>query len=100
LENCEKYADGDLSEQEIAMKKRGMMYEKGYGEIVDYWLEEDMKLNRKDRRTNLAIFEQLKEEYGFEGSYRTVCAYIQEVEKHMCFSIKFKLTVKVTIKYI
>ncbi|BBU37924.1 hypothetical protein A3Q35_14710 [Aeribacillus pallidus] len=67
-----KYADGDLSEQEVVKKKRGIMYEKGYGEIVDCWLEEDMKLNRKDRRTNLAIFEQLKEEYGFEGSYRTV----------------------------
>jgi transposase len=55
-----------------------MMYESQHGEIVDDWLKEDMKLPRKDRRTNLAIFKQLKEEYGFEGSYRTVCAYIQE----------------------
>jgi hypothetical protein len=62
-----KYADGDLSEQEFLKKKRGMIFKKRDGEIVDCWLE-DMKLNRKDRRTNsyttnTVIFEFNKLEY-------------------------------------
>lgn len=41
-----------------------MIYEKGFGEIVDYWLEENIKLKRKNRRTNKKI-EDLKEEHQF-----------------------------------
>ncbi|WP_079707632.1 IS21 family transposase [Paraliobacillus ryukyuensis] len=72
-----KYADGEVSQESLSSSKKGMMYDEGYGEIVDYWLEEDMKLKRKDRRTNKNMFEQLKREHGFKGSYRTVCDYIQ-----------------------
>jgi transposase len=72
-----KYADGNVRSKEIEQKKRGMMYEEGYGEIVDDWLEEDLKLKRKERRTSKRIFQQLKNEHGFQGSYRTVCEYVQ-----------------------
>jgi predicted transcriptional regulator len=34
-----KYADGESLEETLTFRKRGMMYEEGYGEIVDYWLE-------------------------------------------------------------
>lgn len=47
-----KYADGESLAEPLTFSKRGMMYEEEFGEIVDYWLEEDMKLKRKDRRTN------------------------------------------------
>ena len=57
--------------------KTGMMYDSEFGEIVDLWLEEDSKLRRKERRTSKKIFNQLKTEYKFQGSYRTVCDYIQ-----------------------
>ena len=46
-------------------------------EKLHLWLEEDSKLRRKERRTNKKIFNQLKTEYNFKGSYRTVCEYIQ-----------------------
>jgi transposase len=72
-----KYADGESFEETLKFTKRGMMYEDGFGEIVDFWLEEDMKLKRKDRRTNKKIFEDLRDKHGFKGSYRTVCEYIQ-----------------------
>ena len=49
-----KYADGESPDKSLTSPRRGMMYEKGYGEIVDYWLEEDMKLKRKDRRTGMS----------------------------------------------
>ncbi|AEH49271.1 IS21 family transposase [Parageobacillus thermoglucosidasius] len=78
-----KYADGNIGGQKIMKKKRGMMYELGYGEIIDDWLEEDAKLPRKERRTNRTMFEQLQKEHGFPGSYRTVCAYIQERKPHL-----------------
>lgn len=74
---AKKYADGEVPLEPLPSSKKGMMYEEGFGEIVDYWLEEDMKLKRKDRRTNKNMFEQLEKEYEFKGSYRTVCDYIQ-----------------------
>lgn len=72
-----KYADGDIPTESLTFSKRGMMYEEGYGEIVDCWIEEDMKLKKKDRRTNKKIYDQLQKEHNFSGSYRTVCDYIQ-----------------------
>ncbi|WP_420489451.1 hypothetical protein [Neobacillus drentensis] len=53
------------------------MYEEEFGQIVDDWLEEDMKLKRKERRTNKKIFDDLSDSHDFRGSYRTVCEYIQ-----------------------
>lgn len=52
------------------------MYQEKWGEIVSGWLSEDYKLKKKSRRTALAIFKELKE-LGFEGSYRTVCSFIE-----------------------
>lgn len=72
-----RYADGEVPLEKLPSSKNGMMYEEGYGEIVDIWLEEDMKLKRKERRTNKKMFEQLRDEHGFMGSYRTVCDYVQ-----------------------
>ncbi|HFJ9287519.1 TPA: IS21 family transposase, partial [Bacillus toyonensis] len=74
-----KYADGEVypSDTDTIFTKTGMMYGSEFGEIVDFWLEEDSKLRRKERRTNKKIFNQLKTEYNFKGSYRTVCEYIQ-----------------------
>ncbi|TCK08006.1 UNVERIFIED_ORG: transposase [Anoxybacillus amylolyticus] len=73
-----KYADGDISVRQKMKRKRGMMEEEGYGQIIDDWLEEDAKLPRKQRRTSKKMYEQLKQEHGFKGSYRTVCAYVQK----------------------
>lgn len=73
-----KYADGDISVRQKIKRKRGMMEEEGYGQIIDDWLEEDAKLPRKQRRTSKKMYEQLKQEHGFKGSYRTVCAYVQK----------------------
>lgn len=72
-----KYADGEVPHETLPFNKGGMMYEDGFGEIVDCWLEEDMKLKKKERRTNKKMFEQLRDEHGFKGSYRTVCDYVQ-----------------------
>lgn len=74
---AKKYADSDQLPSEDIPKKRGMMYEEKWGEIVSDWLIEDAALKAKLRRNNKLIYLQLKE-LGFPGSYRTVCNFIAE----------------------
>lgn len=74
---AKKYADGEQIPHESNKKKKGMMYEEKWGQIVSDWLAEDQKLKKKERRTNKTIFKQLKE-MGFPGSYRTVCYFIAD----------------------
>ncbi|MFD2658609.1 IS21 family transposase [Gracilibacillus thailandensis] len=76
-ETVKKYADGDLLPSESVPKKRGMMYDEKWGEIVSDWLMEDHALKKKLRRNNKIIYKQLKE-LEFPGSYRTVCNFIAE----------------------
>ncbi len=74
---AKKYADNEQLPKENLKKKKGMMYEGKWGEIVSDWLLEDLKLKKKSRRTNKKLFTDLNE-MGFPGSYRTVCNFIQE----------------------
>jgi transposase len=72
---AKKYADeAHLATVEPIRKKKSMMDE-GWGEIIGCWLEEDLRLRRKLRRTSQAIYDQLKR-LGFPGSYRTVCIFV------------------------
>lgn len=77
---AKKYADDDQIPQEKLKKKRGMMYEESWGEIVSDWLTEDEKIKKKLRRTNKKIFKDL-ESMGFTGSYRTLSYYISDWHK-------------------
>ncbi|GAA0303118.1 transposase [Gracilibacillus halotolerans] len=72
-----KYADEEQLPEERIVKKKGMMYEEEWGEIVIDWLVEDYALKKKLRRNNKNIFEGLQR-LGFPGSYRTVCNFIKE----------------------
>lgn len=74
---AKRYADTDLFPKETHKKKSGMMYVEKWGSIVGHWLSEDSRLPRKKRRTNLALFQELQN-LQFPGSYRTLCAFIQE----------------------
>jgi len=51
--------------------------------IVDEWLLEDFKQKKKFRRTAKRIWEQLKEEFDFKGSDRTVRNYISQRKKEL-----------------
>jgi len=75
---AKKYADGcvDLQERPRQRRKRPVMGE--YASLVDAWLEEDSRADRKQRRTAKRIYEMLVERVGFEGSERTVRAYVRE----------------------
>lgn len=55
---AKKYANGEQIPIEKTEKRKGMMYEEKWEDIVSDWLLEDQKLKRKSRRTNkqLCIF--------------------------------------------
>lgn len=81
---AKKYADSSSQLEDGGVKKsKGMMYEEVYGEIIDCWLEEDSKLKRKQRRTAKKMFEQLRAEHQFKGSYRTVCTYVEKMKREL-----------------
>jgi transposase len=46
-------------------------------DTIDAWLEEDVKRPRKQRHTAHRIWERLRDEYGFTGSYSAVQRYVQ-----------------------
>ena len=52
-------------------------------EIIQAWLEEDLLVHRKQRRTATAIYNQLKAETDYEGSDRTVRYYVKEFKKEI-----------------
>jgi transposase len=52
-------------------------------DIVDGWIMEDFKQKRKFRRTAKRIWEQLKEDFDFKGSDRTVRNYVSNRKKEL-----------------
>lgn len=78
---AKKYADSEQVPEVKIKQKRGMMYQGKWGQIVLDWIEEDRSLKRKNRRNATLLHEGLVE-MGFEGSYRTVCQYLQDNEKN------------------
>ncbi|MBM7855328.1 transposase, partial [Desulfohalotomaculum tongense] len=51
--------------------------------LIDKWLAEDMKKNKKYRRTAKRIYDMLCEDHGFKGSYRSVRAYVSKKKKEL-----------------
>jgi transposase len=51
--------------------------------IVDEWILEDLKQKKKFRRTAKRIWEQLKDEFDFKGSDRTVRNYVSNRKKEL-----------------
>ena len=50
----------------------------GFTELIDQWLEEDRSRLRKQRHTAKRVFDRLRTEYGFVGSYTIVKDYVRE----------------------
>ena len=46
--------------------------------VIDKWLTEDRKIPRKQRHTSKRIYERLRDELGFTGSYSSVKRYIRK----------------------
>ena len=46
--------------------------------VINQWLENDRKIPRKQRHTAQRIYDRLREELGFQGSYSSVKRYIRK----------------------
>lgn len=55
-----------------------------YLQIIDMWLEDDLKRPRKQRHTATRIHQRLVDEHNFEGSRRTVSDYVSKKKKELC----------------
>lgn len=49
-----------------------------YIPVIDRWLEEDRRVPRKQRHTAQRIYDRLKDECGFTGSYSSVKRYVRK----------------------
>src|SRR3546814_20128535 len=45
---------------------------------IEHWLEEDLKVPRKQRHTAKRVFDRLRDERGFTGGYTNLKAYLRE----------------------
>lgn len=54
-----------------------------YAASVDAWLEEDRRVWRKQRHTAKRVYERLRDELGYEGSYSTVRRYVARRRREM-----------------
>lgn len=54
-----------------------------YKELIDSWMDDDIKSKRKQRHTATRIFQRLSETFGedFDCSYRTVADYVSQRKK-------------------
>ena len=50
----------------------------GFTELIDQWLEEDRTQPRKQRHSAKRVFDRLRAEYAFSGSYTIVKDYVRE----------------------
>jgi transposase len=85
---AKKYGDCDNWNQPSLVKvKKGRKMDDVI-EIVETWLQEDRTRPRKQRHTAIRIYQRLVEEYGFNGSYRTVCYCVDELKKSLSLEHK------------
>ena len=50
----------------------------GFADLIDQWLVEDRTRPRKQRHTAKRVFDRLRNEDGFRGSYAIVTDYVRE----------------------
>lgn len=79
-----KYAEmEDFSPSEVPKQKRKAKVMDPVKLILDQWLQEDLKKKKKFQRTAQRMYTHLVEEYGFEGSARSVRHYVSQRKKQL-----------------
>lgn len=85
---AEKYADGEVETQNKKTKQREKPVMGPYLNLIEAWLEEDLRMPKKQRRTAKAIYKQLKKHTDFDGSDRSVRLYVSKTRKKIIDSHK------------
>lgn len=78
-----KYRDKDDFSPQIPTKKQASSKLDPYKPLIDLWLEEDRKSNRKQRHTAKRIHERLVSEHGADVSVSTVERYVREARSRI-----------------
>ncbi|WP_167751509.1 IS21 family transposase [Lentibacillus salicampi] len=80
---AKKYADQEDWSPEV--KKRIKRYPMlgPYLDIIEAWLTEDLSRKRKQRHTNIRIYQRLRDECGYSGGVRTVTGYVSKRKKEL-----------------
>lgn len=77
-----KYAEQeDFSPKEKKKQNRPSPVMDAVKDLIDQWILEDFKQKKKFRRTAKRMWEQLKENYNFQGSDRTVRDFVSKRKK-------------------
>ena len=72
-----KYVRMDDLSPKVPAKRRVPSMLDDYKPLIDKWLEEDRRNWHKQRHTSQRVFERLRDEEGYEGSYTTVQRYVK-----------------------
>ncbi|KXG44119.1 IS21 family transposase [Tepidibacillus infernus] len=80
---AKKYADKDDWNLDLKERKKRYPILGDYIEIIDTWLEEDLRKPKKQRHTQIRVYQRLVDEYGFTGGIRTVTAYVAKKKKEL-----------------
>lgn len=80
---AQKYADKDDWNTELKERKKRYPILGDYLDIIDTWLEEDLRKPKKQRHTQIRVFQRLVDECGFTGGKRTVTAYVAKKKKEL-----------------
>ncbi|MEO5779627.1 MAG: IS21 family transposase, partial [Arthrobacter oryzae] len=69
-----KYADQEnySPEPPVPLARHGASVLTGFEHIIEAWLTEDQRRNRKQRHTAKRVFDRLVDEHGFTGTYSPV----------------------------
>lgn len=80
FETVKKYAyQEDWSEDSLPdIEPKSYPVLEDYIQIIDEWLESDRKIPRKQRHTAQRIYDRLRKECGFHGSYSSVKKYVRK----------------------
>lgn len=72
-----KYASREDFSPRPAGRAGRTLIDSGYAEIVEGWLTADLRLPRKQRHTAMRVWQRLRDEHGFEGSYPSVQRWVK-----------------------
>ena len=78
-----KYLEKDDFSPEPPVAKARASIVTPYFDNIKEWLEEDQKHWSKQHHTAKRIYERLKEEHGFTGSYDSVQKFVQKLRKEV-----------------
>lgn len=73
---AKKYADKVNWNTVLKERKKHYPILGPYLDIIDTWLEEELRKHKKQRHTQIRIYQRLVDECGYTGGQRTVTTYL------------------------